>query len=108
VAQTIVGSTLIIGSNRNGNWYIFKQRVDTDFAAPLVAAPGNQLLPELSSDGRWLPYVELVEDERGGYERCRSDARGVRPAMVSTRVEQNFSSADPGAGLKSCATDVSA
>jgi Tol biopolymer transport system component len=57
-AWTPDGSTILLASNRNGTWDIFKQRLDMDIAEPFISGPGQQTYPSVTSDGRWVLYVD--------------------------------------------------
>jgi Tol biopolymer transport system component len=49
--------TLIISSTRSGTWDIFKQQLNADNAEPFLIGPGSQGSPGVTSDGRWILYV---------------------------------------------------
>jgi len=58
-AWTPDSKAVLLGSDRNGSWGIFKQEIGQDTAEPVAAGsqgkPGN---PILSADGAWILYQE--------------------------------------------------
>jgi Tol biopolymer transport system component len=59
IAWTADSKSLVLTSDRNGQWGIFKQRIGQDTAEPLVTpVRGTDLLPRLSPDGAWIIYRE--------------------------------------------------
>ena len=57
-AWTPDSTAVLFTSNRTDAGDIFKQRVDNAVPEPVVASPGNQWRPEVTSDGRWLFYAD--------------------------------------------------
>jgi serine/threonine protein kinase len=57
-AWTPDSKTVLLGSNRNGPWGIFKQGISQDTAEPVVTGPQDVDLPRLTSDGSWILFVE--------------------------------------------------
>lgn len=51
-------TTVLFSSSRNGAAHIFKQRLDSDVAEPFVTSPENQEVTRVTSDGRWVLYME--------------------------------------------------
>jgi dipeptidyl aminopeptidase/acylaminoacyl peptidase len=47
---------LIYESNRTGRYQLYRQNIGDNEAQPLVVAPGNTVLPCVSSDGKWVLY----------------------------------------------------
>ncbi len=66
----------------NGDILAIRPGVDTVPRA-LVATPAEELLPEISPDGRWLAYSSDVSGRREIYVRPFPDAAGT-PYQVST------------------------
>jgi len=56
-AWTPDGKEVIIESDRNGHWEIFKQPLDQETAKPLVTGSQDFSAPRLSPDGSWLLYL---------------------------------------------------
>jgi eukaryotic-like serine/threonine-protein kinase len=48
--------SVLLMSNRVGRFQIFKQRLDTDVAEPLVNSPDDQMMPAFSPDAAWILY----------------------------------------------------
>ena len=57
-AWTADSTAVVFYSNRNGTSDIFTQRLDSDVAEPVVVSPGDQDLPRVTSDGRWVLYTD--------------------------------------------------
>jgi Tol biopolymer transport system component len=51
-------ATVLFESSRNGSSDLFRQRFDSDSATPVVDGPGNQFFPRVTSDGRWVLFVD--------------------------------------------------
>ncbi|MGA9838466.1 MAG: protein kinase [Gemmatimonadaceae bacterium] len=66
----------------NGDILAIRPGVDTAPRA-LVATPAEELLPEISPDGRWMAYSSDVSGRREIYVRSFPDAAGT-PYQVST------------------------
>jgi serine/threonine protein kinase len=58
-AWTPDNTTVLFYSTRNGTSDIFKQRLDSDVAEPVVVDTEHQGFPQVTSDGRWVLYVDL-------------------------------------------------
>ncbi len=70
-AWTADGKAVLLLSNRNGKWGIFKQTIGQDIAVPLLEGRDNVNLPRLSSDGAWLLYAETPTIDAGHPPRYR-------------------------------------
>jgi hypothetical protein len=57
-AWTADSKSVLLLSNRNGKWGIFKQAIGQDAVAPLVEGRDNVNLPRLSADGAWALYAD--------------------------------------------------
>ena len=79
-AWTPDGETILFNLGQSGSQDIFIQRVAADSAEPLVVGPGNQVLPRMSSDGRWVLFQEPVGAE--GSRIMRVPLAGGRPEQV--------------------------
>jgi serine/threonine protein kinase len=51
-------STVLLDSTRNGTSDIFKQPLEIGVAEPLLTGPRDQSYPGVTSDGRWVLYVD--------------------------------------------------
>jgi DNA-binding winged helix-turn-helix (wHTH) protein/dipeptidyl aminopeptidase/acylaminoacyl peptidase len=51
-------TTVIFYSDRNGNSDLFKQRIDSDTAEPVLVTAGDQNFPRITSDGKWIVYTD--------------------------------------------------
>ena len=47
---------VIFESDRDGMFHLYKQQLDSRHAEMLVSAPGWQVLPQLTPDGKWVMY----------------------------------------------------
>ena len=57
-AWTPDSKAVLLESQRNGTWGIFKQQISQDTAEPLVTGLQDALGPRLSADGAWILYEE--------------------------------------------------
>jgi Tol biopolymer transport system component len=73
---------VILESNRNGTRDLFKQRLDSDVAEPFVVAPGEQTTARVTSDGRWVLYIDDEPEKRIRIMRVPLD--GGRPESLVT------------------------
>jgi eukaryotic-like serine/threonine-protein kinase len=58
---TADSKAVILGSNRNGQWGLYKQALDEDEPAPLVTGPESSFNPVVSPDGKWVLYQQEVK-----------------------------------------------
>jgi DNA-binding winged helix-turn-helix (wHTH) protein/Tol biopolymer transport system component len=79
-AWTPDGETILFNLGQSGSQDIFMQRLTEESAEPLVVGPGNQVLPRMSSDGRWVLFQEPVGPE--GSRIMRVPLGGGRPEQV--------------------------
>jgi Tol biopolymer transport system component len=70
-AWTPDGQALFFSSDRNGNWDIFKQRLQQRNAQDFVFGPGEQTEPRLSPDGSWVLYWDYVGKGAGASSPMR-------------------------------------
>jgi eukaryotic-like serine/threonine-protein kinase len=56
-AWTPDSKAVLLYSNRNGTWGVFKQEIGQDTAEPVATGPEEAFLPRLSPDGAWLLYL---------------------------------------------------
>jgi len=65
---------VLIASDVNGSWDVFKQRLDKKDLELLSAGTGFKMAPRLSPDGKWILYTAWAEDETDstalGKSRC--------------------------------------
>ena len=73
------GETILFNSGQSGSQDIFTQSRSAESAEPLVVGPGNQVLPRMSSDGRWVLFQELGSQ---GWRVMRVPLGGGRPEQV--------------------------
>jgi len=85
-AWTPDGKTILFNSGQSGSQDIVMLGLDAASAEPLVAGPGDQVLPRMSSDGQWVLFQEPVGAE--GSRIMRVPLAGGRPEQLlsSTRV----------------------
>jgi len=57
-AWTADSKSLVLLSNRNGKWGIFKLAIGQDTVTPLIEGRDNVNLPRLSADGAWVIYAD--------------------------------------------------
>ena len=79
-AWTPDGQTILFNLGQSGSQDIFKQRLDSESAEPLVEGPGNQVLPRITSDGQWVLFLEPIGTERRRIMRV--PLAGGRPQQV--------------------------
>jgi len=77
-AWTPDNTQVILFSNRNGSEDLFKQRLDSDVAEPFVVAPGEQILPRVTSNGQWVLYTD---------EQPEKPTRIMRVPLIGGRPE---------------------
>jgi hypothetical protein len=77
-------TTILLTSTRNGAVHIFKQRLDGDVAEPFVTGPGSQYVARVTSDGRWVLYMELLLPQ--GVRIMRVPLTGGTPEFVVDRA----------------------
>lgn len=70
---------VIFESARNGNFNLYRQALDEREAKPLVLSPGENVLAQLSPDGKWVMYRST---ENGVRRLMRVPLRGGRPEPV--------------------------
>ncbi len=80
-AWTPDGETILFNLGQSGSQDIFTQSLSAESAEPLVVGPGNQVLPRMSSDGRWVLFQATTPtpcdiDRGGGSCVCRSPVAG--------------------------------
>jgi DNA-binding winged helix-turn-helix (wHTH) protein/Tol biopolymer transport system component len=81
-AWTPDSKTILFNSGQSGSQDIFTRSLDAESADPLVAGPGNQFLPRMSSDGQWVFFQEPAGAE--GWRIMRVPFAGGRPEQVLT------------------------
>ena len=82
-AWTPDGETILFNLGQSGSQDIFTQSRNAESAEPLVVGPGNQVLPRMSSDGRWVLF-QSPPSRRGsqGWRVMRVPLGGGRPEQV--------------------------
>jgi DNA-binding winged helix-turn-helix (wHTH) protein len=76
-------TTILLTSTRNGAVHIFKQRLDSDVAEPFVTGPGSQYSARVTSDGRWVLYLEVLSHR---VRTMRVPLTGGTPELVVDRA----------------------
>ena len=79
-AWTPDGETILFNLGQSGSQDIFTQSRNAESAEPLVVGPGNQVLPRMSSDGRWVLFQEPAGSQ--GWRVMRVPLGGGRPEQV--------------------------
>jgi DNA-binding winged helix-turn-helix (wHTH) protein len=79
-AWTPDGGTILFNMGQSGSQDIFTQKLTADSAEPLVAGPGNQVVPRMSGDGHWVLFQEPIGAE--GSRIMRVPLAGGRPEQV--------------------------
>ena len=51
-------TTMFLYSDRNGNFDMFKQNLNSPNAEPVATRPEEKRLPQVSPDGKWLLYMQ--------------------------------------------------
>jgi Tol biopolymer transport system component len=57
------GKAVLLVSNRNGTWGIYKQGLDQTTAQPVVTGPDYKDWPVVSPDGSWILYLSMAGPE---------------------------------------------
>jgi eukaryotic-like serine/threonine-protein kinase len=70
-AWTLDGQSLFFYSDRNGNWDIFKQRLEQRTAEDFIVGPGEQTQPRLTPDGSSVLYWDYKDPIGGALESMR-------------------------------------
>ena len=78
------GGAVLFTSNRNDDSDIFSQRLDSAVQDARVISTGSQFRPEVTSDGRWLFYVDL---RPGSWRLMRLPLAGGSPEPLVTVPE---------------------
>jgi Tol biopolymer transport system component len=88
-AWTADSKSLLLYSDRNGKWGIYKQEIGQDKAVPLVEGREDVDLPRLSPDGVWVLYRESsMSAGNAPLSRImRVPANGGLPELVSEIVD---------------------
>lgn len=82
ISWTPDSTAVLFDSNRNDDSDIFRQRVDNGGLEPVAVGPGAQHRPEVTSDGRWILYVD---HSPGGLDRImRVPLSGGTAEPIST------------------------
>jgi Tol biopolymer transport system component len=85
-AWTPDNRTVIFESDRNilgdNRYQLYRQNIDQTEAEPLSLAPGNNVLPQLSPDGKWVLYRS--DQETGNRRLMRVAVGGGMPEPLRT------------------------
>ena len=106
-AWTADSMAVVFVSNRNGQWQLFRQSIDSEAPEPIVKPPENEAerteagefnptIPRISPDGAWVLYIvwkrgdgsplseELVHRDQWNWELMRVSVTGGSPQSVLT------------------------
>jgi hypothetical protein len=88
-AWTADSRSVIFESDRNGNWDLFRQRIDRHTPETIVATPATEVLPQLAPDGQTVLYAEDTSESRQSwlhhhvsYKLMRVPVEGGTPREV--------------------------
>jgi serine/threonine protein kinase len=70
---------VIFESNRGGHFGLYRQNLDQRTAQTLIENPNDNVLPQLSPDGRWILYAEVSGTRR---RLMRVPVTGGAPSIV--------------------------
>ncbi|MGH9608349.1 MAG: protein kinase domain-containing protein [Bryobacteraceae bacterium] len=79
---TADSQAVIFESNRNGHFQLFRQNIGQTAAQPLVLAPEDNVLAQLSPDGKWILYIHWNQAS-GNRELMRVAAAGGTPRQLT-------------------------
>jgi Tol biopolymer transport system component len=80
-AWTPDGASILFNSGKSGSQDIFMQSLNAESAEPLVAGPGNQVLPRMSGDGHWVLFLAQPSSTEQ-WRIMRVPLGGGRPEQV--------------------------
>jgi serine/threonine protein kinase len=103
VGWTLDGKAVLVASDHNGKWEIYKQSLDRG-AVETVTTPSygtytmagsgvlDNVLPRLSPDGAWVLYLAPPSDElpSAPARLMRTPINGGKPEPVFTVLQDNF------------------
>jgi hypothetical protein len=88
IGWTVDGSSVIFTSNRDHDWGLYKQRLDSETAEPIlkgIVSKGlGALFGGVSPDGAWVLYTPYPSDHVQGepIEVLRAPVAGGKPSLV--------------------------
>ncbi|MGH9454426.1 MAG: protein kinase domain-containing protein, partial [Terriglobia bacterium] len=82
-AWTRDNQAVLFESNRTGHYQIYRQNVGQSEAEPLVASSGDEVLPHISPDGKWVLY-DRWDRRNGNRILMRVGVGGGTPKRVPT------------------------
>jgi len=104
-AWTADGKAVVLASDRNGKWEIFKHFLDRDAAETVATPPGygfdmsgqgllDSALPRLSPDGAWILYLVSPPGQLSPApaQLMRTSTNGGQPELVFTLTQGMFHS----------------
>ncbi len=83
-AWTPDNRAVIFESNRNGNYDLFQQSLGQREPEPLVVGPSEDVMPQLSPDGKWVLYRTADGGER---RLMRVPVGGGKPETVPVHIK---------------------
>jgi len=92
-AWTPDSKAVLLMSDRDGQFHIYKQDIDKDVAELITSGPDNETVPRVSPDGQWLLY--FLDDTLGRLKR-----RLMRIPLAGGAAQQILISAE--AALYDC------
>jgi len=83
-AWTADSQAILLASDLNGSWDIYKQRLGGKNRELLSTGPGFKMAPQLSPDGKWILYTAWSEDASmpGGIQVLRIPESGGAPQLL--------------------------
>jgi eukaryotic-like serine/threonine-protein kinase len=79
--------TIIFESNRIGHFCLYRQNIGQAEAEPLVVSPGDNVMPQVSPDGRWALYESIAGT--GNWTLMRIPIAGGHAERVPTDRKLN-------------------
>lgn len=79
------GSSFLFFSNRNGSLNAFRQPIASETPEPVVTGAGHIRVPQTTSDGKWIVYVEMTATpEAARVMRIPAGGGPAQPVMSSS------------------------
>jgi eukaryotic-like serine/threonine-protein kinase len=89
-------AAILFASDRNGSLDVFRQRIDSNEAEPIVSGPGNQSSPKMSPNGAWILYQDV-----------RGDSASIMRVPIQGGPSAKVMSVQAGSDFKVAATSSS-
>lgn len=79
------GSSFLFFSNRNGALNAFRQPVAAETPEPVITGPTHIRVPQMTSDGKWIVYVEMTTAPQSArVMRIPAGGGPAQPVMTSS------------------------